>query len=167
MSQSQTQPKSPVSSQVPSQLSSQMRMELEKEVRLKVREFMTDYEEDLIHGLNTALQYYFVTLNIYASRKGAYCVISDDFYNEFTRIRDMITRSINVRLKLRTPDCFVDASDALDEFSKLFYILSNTDSSFLVNSREETERQLEKARYVVEMVKDYMSNKLSDKNFEI
>lgn len=157
MSQSQTQPKQ--------QSQSQAQLELEREVKMKIKEFMNDFEEDLLHALNTTIQYYFVTLNLYAGSKGDYCVLNDDFYKQFSKIRDMVVGASNMRMNLRTPESLVNVSDALDEFSKLFAIFSNVDDENLVNTREATQRQLEKARCVIAIVKDYMSNKVTDKTF--
>lgn len=77
----------------------------------------------------------------------------------------MVVCASNMRMNLRTPESLVNVSDALDEFSKLFAIFSNVDDENLVNTREATQRQLEKARCVIAIVKDYMSNKVTDKTF--
>lgn len=144
---------------------SQSTDQLEEEVKSLVKEFMHDYNENLVQSLVSALQYYFVTLNVYAGSSGEYCVFSDEFYNQFNVVKSMATAAASTCVDSRFKKCTADITGIMDEYSKLYAILANVADTKLSSTREAIELQLDKAKYVIHFLEECLSGKITDETF--
>lgn len=132
----------------------------ESEVKAQIKEFMRDYEEDLIHGMCTTFQYYYISLVFYAGRRGDYYIGSEEFTEEFRKLKATFFNIIKHVLKTRSKDDEYDMTTIIDDFSKLLMILSKVDDRKLKSGRQQTENQLYKVYYLLNLVREYMSGKL-------
>ena len=104
---------------------SQSTEQLEEEVKSLVKEFMHDYNENLVQSLVSALQYYFVTLNVYAGSNGEYCVFSDEFYNQFNVVKTMVTAAASTRIDSRFKKHPADTTGIMDYVLRLVQLQFN------------------------------------------
>lgn len=134
--------------------------ETEREVKAKIREFIIDYEDSLPDALVTTLQYYFVSLVVYASRKGECCVSDDTFRKQFCTLKDTVVSAVSRKKSMRTIENDIERGYLLDEFSKLYATLSSVSDSNLVATRECTMQQMEKVKVLLFMIEQYLANRL-------
>lgn len=126
---------------------------------------MHDYNENLVQGLVSALQYYFITLNVYAGSSGEYCVFSDEFYNQFNVVKSMATKAASARIDSRFKKSPADITGIMDEYSKLYAILANVADTKLSSTRADIELQLDKAKYVIHLLEECLLDKITEETF--
>lgn len=134
--------------------------ETEREVKAKIREFIIDYEDSLPDALVTTLQYYFVSLVVYASRKGEFCVSDDTFRKQFCTLKDTVVSALSRKKSMRTIENDIERGYLLNSSSKLYATLSSVSDSNLVATRECTMQQMEKVKVLLFMIEQYLTNRL-------